>query len=203
MRRVRRSLRAAGIRAAKRVPRGCRALRRAVAAPTQLGHSGADSSNVRLAMHPRHGTAAVALPDEDTLVLYDARSDEIDRRRVLFPLHPALAYSPGGARLAVGLAGRRLLVLGGADDPGRELPLPEEAQAVAFVDEDDLAVVGHLGTLLRVDLELGEAAALQRGWTNGHELRTGELWMYAGAGRAGPARPLSVLAQARQPARRH
>lgn len=120
-------------------------------------------------------------------MLYDARSDQIDRRPVLFPLHPALAYSPSGARLAVAVAGRRLLVLSGADDAGRELSLPEEAEAVAFVDEDDLAAVGHLGTLLRVDLELGEVAVVQRGWTNGREkvhefaaLPSGEVRMYAG-----------------------
>jgi hypothetical protein len=165
------------------------ALRRGADAPTRLGSARADEPQrgLRVAAHPRQGVIALALPDEETLALYDARSGEIDRRPVLFPPHPALAYSPSGARLAVAVAGRRLLVLCGAADPGHELSLPEEAQAVAFVDEDDLAVVGALGTVLRVDLELGEFAVLRRGWTERRERvgslaasPTGELRMHAG-----------------------
>lgn len=123
------------------------------AAPLRLGAS----REVRVELRPGRG-AAVLLPDEDAAVLV---GDAMVRRAWTFPVPAAAAYSPSGERFAVALAGPAVLVIAGDEDPGREVGLPEDARGLAFLDEDELVVVGEYGALARVDVAIGEAVRLR------------------------------------------
>jgi tRNA A-37 threonylcarbamoyl transferase component Bud32 len=123
-----------------------------------------------IAVDPRRPAAAIALPGEDALLRHDFATGVTDRRTLLLPDHPALAFSPEG-RLAVALAGPRLLVLDDGAD-GRGLVLPEEARALAWLDEQQLAIVGSHGSLLRADLEADEATVLRHDWTSSEGVDT-------------------------------
>ena len=121
-------------------------------------------SRTALAVHPRAPIVAVAVPGEDALHLYDFASDRVHLRSVKLTA-PAVAYSPGGGQIAVAVAGRGLHVFAGLDDPGRTLTLPEEAQSVAFVDEQQLAVIGERDSLICVDLPTGASVVCKPGFT--------------------------------------
>ncbi|MDC0721605.1 serine/threonine-protein kinase [Nannocystis bainbridge] len=116
-------------------------------------------------VHPRAAIAVVPLIGHDAIAVHDFASGATTRRPVVLPAVPTAAYSPSGETLAVAVAGRRVLLVRGADDPGRELALPDDARALAFVGEDQLAVLGESGDLLRLDTVLGEAAVVRRAWT--------------------------------------
>jgi hypothetical protein len=140
------------------------ALRRGVATPTLLG----DTHTLRgipIALNPRRSAAALVLEGDEALVLYEASSDRTVRDPLTFPATSAVAYSPSGERLAVTLAGRKVRILTDPYEPSREIDLPEDGCGVGFLAEDELAVVGQFGSLIRVDLVLGEAALIQREWT--------------------------------------
>ena len=105
------------------------------------------------------------LQDDEALVFYDASNDSAVRDPLVFPATSALAYSPSGEHFAVTLAGRKVRILTDPYDPGREIDLPEDGCGVGFLAEDELAVVGQFGSLIRVDLALDQAALIQREWT--------------------------------------
>ncbi|WAS96969.1 serine/threonine-protein kinase [Nannocystis punicea] len=124
------------------------------------GVRGGRSAAPVVATERRGGRAAIALSGTDTLVFY---ADGVAARRsLLLESAPRMAFSPSGEVLAISLAGRSVLVLAGADDPGREVPLPEAIDQLEFVAEDELAIAGRDDSLLRLDLVLGEAIVLQR-----------------------------------------
>ncbi|MCY0992607.1 serine/threonine-protein kinase [Nannocystis sp. ILAH1] len=104
--------------------------------------------------------AAIALQGTDTLAFY--ADGIVTRRTSLLEPWPRMAFSPSGALLAVSTAGRGVLVLADADDPGREFSLAEPVDELAFVGEDELAIAGGDDSLIRLDLVLGEAIVLQR-----------------------------------------
>ncbi|WAS95121.1 serine/threonine-protein kinase [Nannocystis punicea] len=116
-------------------------------------------------VHPQAAVAVVPLPGQDALAVHDFATGATARRPLVLPTMPTAAYSPSGATLAVAVAGRRVLLVQGIDDPGRELALPDEARGLAFVGEDQLAVLGETGALIRVDTVIGEAAVIRRSWT--------------------------------------
>ncbi|MCY1062794.1 protein kinase [Nannocystis sp. SCPEA4] len=115
--------------------------------------------------HPRAAVAVIPLPGQDAIAIHDFVAGTTKRRELILPTAPVAAYAPSGATLAVAVAGRRVLLLHGADDPGRELVLPDEARGLAFVGEDELAVLGESGALIRVDTVIGESAVIREGWT--------------------------------------
>ncbi|MFY0541040.1 hypothetical protein [Nannocystis pusilla] len=113
-----------------------------------------------VALDPQGSRAAIALQGTDTLAFY--ADGIVTRRTSLLEPGPRMAFSPSGALLAVSTAGRGVLVLADADDPGREFSLAERVDELAFVGEDALAIVGGDDSLIRLDLVLGEAIVLQR-----------------------------------------
>ncbi|MDC0717548.1 WD40 repeat domain-containing serine/threonine protein kinase [Nannocystis bainbridge] len=156
------------------------ALRSGLAAPLSLGtlREPQEVSAIAVASHPTSATAVLGLPRADRLLFY-AGGEITSRPAVL--LKPNLAYSPSGARAAITLADRRLLVVTGADDPGREIALPEGhdidpwparlsgTRALQFVDEDTIEAFSDSSWRVRVDLELGEAFVIE------HETSLGSL----------------------------
>ncbi len=118
-------------------------------------------ASVAVVAHPRAALAAVLLPGDNALHLHDFAAGVSSSRTVTLAT-PVAAYSPSGAQLAVAAAGRRLQIFRDVDDPGRSFTLPDEVESLAFLDEDQLAVVGDGGALLRVDAATGESAVLQR-----------------------------------------
>ena len=135
--------------------------------PTPLGLASSDRErrDVRVVMHPTRPTlAAVLLGLEDAVVFLDAERGASSRRPVAFASEPAAAYSPGGRQFAIGLADRRLLVLTDDEGEGRELALPEDLRALAFIDEQELAAVSTTGALIRIDLAVEDAVVVHRAW---------------------------------------
>ncbi|WAS92699.1 serine/threonine-protein kinase [Nannocystis punicea] len=149
------------------------ALRSGQAAPLSLGtlREPQEVGAIAVASHPHAATAVIGLPRADQLLFY-AAGEVASRPAVL--LKPNLAYSPSGARAAIILADRRLLVVAGADDPGREIALPEDhdvrpwpgwllgTHSLQFVDEDTVEAFSGTSLRVRVDLELGEAFVIER-----------------------------------------
>ncbi|MCY1071999.1 serine/threonine-protein kinase [Nannocystis sp. RBIL2] len=115
-------------------------------------------------MHPKAAVAVVPLPGQDAIAVHDFATGATARHVLTLPAVPSAAYSPSGATLAVAVAGRRVALLRDGE-PGRELTLPDEARGLAFLGEDELAVLGATGALLRVDTRIGEAAVVCRAWT--------------------------------------
>lgn len=145
------------------------ALRIGVDAPAALvtvdpgGRSAARIDSINTVAHPSQAIAAVLVPDEDLLLLHDFTTGQSERHTLLLPPQPVAAYSPAGSRLATATGGSSIVVLSAAEGM-REVPLPEGAGGLAFISEDELAVLGERGSLFRVDLTIDAAAVLSYRW---------------------------------------
>nr|WP_276599794.1 serine/threonine-protein kinase [Nannocystis sp. SCPEA4] len=112
----------------------------------------------RVALDPDGTAAALILASEDGLLFYD--DGAVRERPMALPFVPLLAFSPSGV-LGIATPGPAVRFVAGPDDPGREVVVPEPMKAMAFVDDETLAIEGEEGSLIRVDTVLGVAIVLQ------------------------------------------